>query len=192
MTSQLDPTRGRTASFLFTRCQVRLDGADLLVTVSAPGVSAQGARCISDAAGIAWDPPAPISGEVTVACEGGGHSRRDRNDYPRAVAYASPVSFRFTGAFSYGRVPYGGLWALHVEGALLQMSGPVSAFDPSSYDAVVVSTSSQEAERLPGSGSMMATRLAASPDGPPDAPPGAPPDAGLDCAPGSGPHMPFP
>jgi len=149
MTSHLDPTRGRSANLYFPHCQVRLDGDDLVVTVSAPGVVLEGARCTSDSAGIAWDPPASIAGDVTLACEGQGHARRDRSDYPSAAAYPSKVSFRFTGAVAYGRVPYEESWALQVEGALVAAIGLPDGFDLASYDAVVVSSSANLVARSP-------------------------------------------
>ena len=47
--SRLDPPQDRNVSFLFTRCQARLDGDDLLVTVPAPRVSCRGGVSTPDA-----------------------------------------------------------------------------------------------------------------------------------------------
>lgn len=190
MPSQLDPVRGRSISFLFPRCQARLEGSDLVVTVRSPGVTARVARCTNDAAGIAWDAPAPLTGDLTIACDGQGHLRRDRSEYPSEAAYTSLLSFRFQGIISYGRMPYGDGWALHVEGAVKSLSGLPPSADWSNCDAVVVDGPAQAAAhsfapQQGGAMMMMATRA-------PSTAASAAPAAGTNDGPVNGPHLPFP
>jgi hypothetical protein len=133
--ARLDPLASRSISFLFPRCQARLDGADLVVAVPSPKVSARSA----DGETLRWSKAEPVEQGVTVGCEKGPHRRADRTEYPVARAYAQSVEFRFKGGVWYGRVPYRDGWALCVQGVARSLRGLPG--DWLKQDAVLVETS---------------------------------------------------
>jgi hypothetical protein len=163
--AQLDPVAQRSLSFLFPRCQARLDGADLVVTVPAPQVSGRAAS----GAALRWDKPAHLDAPVLVECEPGAHRRADQSEYPVAPAYARSVEFRFRGAVWYGKVPLPDGWALCVQGAVRSLHGLPPAW--AGADAILVETSFTES-RAPQS---HALRINADGGGPVN-----------------GPHLPYP
>src|SRR5260221_7675139 len=132
--SELDEVAERSFSFLFPRCQARLDGDDLVVAVPSPRVSAGAASGPE----LSWDEPQPLDEAVTVECDPGDHQRADSSEYPVAQAYPESVEFRFTGAVWYGRVPLRDGWALFVQGAVQSLDGLPS--DWIARDAVLVET----------------------------------------------------
>src|SRR5438067_2698630 len=99
--ARLDPVAERSLSFLFPRCQARLDGADLVVAVPSPAVSARAAGGES----LQWSKPQAVEKAVTVGCEKGPHRCGDRTEYPVARAYTQAIDFRFKGAVWYARIP---------------------------------------------------------------------------------------
>jgi len=114
--AELDPTQGAVLSFVFTECQARIDGDDLLVLVP-------GARCRA-ASDAGWlEAVEPGAAEIRIECEPGERSRSDGSEYASAPAYAAATAFRFTGAVAYGRVltPVG--WVLCVSGAVQSLDG---------------------------------------------------------------------
>lgn len=115
--AQLDPVHERITSFLFPCCQVRLDGADLLVAVQGASLRA------GSGAELQWGTPVALSRDVAIECEPGPHKRADRAEYPPEPAYAAPVTLRFRGAVTYGRVPMREGWALLVQAAVRSLGG---------------------------------------------------------------------
>src|SRR5258706_5390179 len=109
----------RSFPFLFPRCQARLEGADLVVAVPSPQVSARAAGGET----LQWDKAQAVEKAVTVGCEKGPHRRADRTEYPVARAYAHAIEFRFKGAVWYGRVPFHNGWALCVQGTVRSLRG---------------------------------------------------------------------
>ena len=122
-------------SFVFPRCQARLDGADLVVAVPTPQASARA----GGGAALHWEKPQHLDGNVRVVCEPGPHRRADRSEYPVAQAYAHSVEFRFHGAVWYGRIPLRDGWALCVQGVVRSLHGLPAAC--SGHDAILVETS---------------------------------------------------
>src|SRR3954471_16217663 len=98
--ARLDPVASRSLSFLFPRCQARLDGADLLVTVPAPRVTARSAG----GEPLQWDKARAVEAPGTIGCEEGAPPRRHRSQFPVAGPYGNGLHFRFKGAVWYGRV----------------------------------------------------------------------------------------
>ncbi|MGZ6144073.1 MAG: hypothetical protein ACXWLM_12095 [Myxococcales bacterium] len=133
--SQLDGVSARSISFLFTRCQARLDGADLVVAVPAPQVSARAAG----GPGLHWEKHTEHPQAVLVECDPGTRQRADRSEYPVSLAYPKSVEFRFRGGVWYGRVPVRGHWALCVQGAVRSLAGLPAAW--AGLDVVLVETS---------------------------------------------------
>src|SRR5437867_1196076 len=117
--ARLDPVAERSLSFLFPRCQARLEGADLVVAVPSPSVSARAAA----GEALQWDKPQAVEKAVTVGCEKGPHRRADRTEYPVARAYAHSIEFRFKGAVWYARIPFHNGWALCVQGTVRSLRG---------------------------------------------------------------------
>src|SRR3954469_20542014 len=117
--ARLDPVTARSLSFLFPRCQARVDGADLVVTVPAPRVTARAAG--GDP--LKWEKARAVEGAVTVGCEKGERRRADRSEFPVARAYENGIDFRFKGAVWYGRVPFQNGWALCVQGTVRSLRG---------------------------------------------------------------------
>jgi hypothetical protein len=169
--SELDAVAERSLSFLFTRCQARLDGDDLVVAVPTPQVSARAAS----GPALAWDEPQQLDGPVTIECDAGEHQRADSSEYPVAQAYPQSVEFRFTGAVWYGRVPLRDGWALCVQGAVQSLDGLPA--DWTSRDAILVETTFTAPERpvAQESGARMASQHFLDGGGP-----------------GNGPHLPYP
>jgi len=144
--SKLDPISPHHISFFFGRCQVRLDGQDLLVSVPLPAQCSAGS-CAADAAGVRWSAPfAAGPGEVLVDCEPGERLRRDRTEYPREPAYPSAATFRFRGRISYGRVPSTQGWMLLVEGPVRSLGAPLAA--QAGADAVLVQPAPLEGDAV--------------------------------------------
>jgi hypothetical protein len=170
--SELDPLAGRALSFLFTRCQARLDGDDLVVAVPSPQVSCRAAS----GAALEWQPPQPVNDPVQIACAGGPRQRADQSEYPVAQAYPSAVEFRFTGAVWYGRVPLRHAWALCVQGAVESLAGLPAEW--ASSDAILVETTFTAPERAPENapGGRVAARVLQDGGG----------------GPVNGPHLPWP
>jgi hypothetical protein len=139
--SELDAVAERSLSFLFPRCQARLDGDDLVVAVPSPRVSARAAS----GPALSWDAPQPLDAPVTVECDPGDHQRADSSEYPVAQAYPESVEFRFTGAVWYGRVPLEGGWALCVQGAVQSLDGLPAEW--AARDAILVETTFTAPER---------------------------------------------
>ena len=162
--AKLDPVSERSVSFLFTRCQVRLDGADLVIAVPGPQVHCHA----GSGAPLRWDAPQPVGSTVRIDCEPGPRLRTDRVEYPQAQAYPASVDFRFSGGVSYGRVPLRSGWALCVQGAVRSIAGLPA--DWAQRDAILVDTTYTAPERQPAD-AMRAT------------------DGG---GPVSGPHLPYP
>ncbi len=133
--SHLDAVSGRSITFLFTRCQARLDGEDLVVAVPAPVVSCRAAS----GEGLRWEKQPAHPTAVTIECEPGPRQRADRTEYPTSQAYAQAVEFRFRGGVWYGRVPLHGHWALCVQGAVRSLTG--LPWDSPSPEVVLVETS---------------------------------------------------
>ncbi len=142
--SELDAIADRTLSFIFTRCQARLDGDDLVVTVPTP-VSFRAAVATHDSAGIAWSGPFPATGELRIECSGAGTQRLDVSDYQVTHAYAEAVSFRFTGGVFYGRTLSRDGWALAVSGAVESADGLPDGWQE--WDALLVESASPTKER---------------------------------------------
>ena len=174
--SELDPIYDRTLSFVFTRCQARLDGEDLVVTVPTP-VSFRAAVATHDSAGIRWEGPFPAAAEVRIECSGTGNERLDVSDYQLTHAYADSVSFRFTGGVFYGRTLSRDGWALAVSGAVESVDGLPAGWDR--WDALLIESASPTKERAVRPG---------------DAPGPVRSSAGFNLNGGSlnGPHIPFP
>ena len=163
--SELDPVVNQSVSFIFPRCQARLDGDDLVVTVPAPGVKIRCAR--SDASGLRWDVPIEAEGDVVVDCVPGDHQRTDGHEYPVSDAYAAARSFRFRGGVSYGRVPMKEGWALFVSGSVQSVEGLPDA--ASSAEAVLVESPAPARASRPTlmmSSSGGGTTVADGPNGP--------------------------
>lgn len=175
--SELDPLFDRTLCFVFPRCQARLDGDDLVVTVPTP-VSLRAAVATHDPAGIRWqDLPAPDGGEIRVECSGAGNERLDASEYQQTHAYAESVAFRFTGGVFYGRTLSKDGWALAVSGAVESAQGLPAGWDR--WDALLIESQSPTRERAVRPG---------------DAPGPLAASAGVNLNGGSlnGPHLPFP
>ena len=174
--SELDPILDRTLSFIFTRCQARLDRDDLVVTVPAP-VSFRAALATHDSAGIRWEGPFPASGEILVECSGAGNERLDVTEYQLTHAYEQSVSFRFTGGVFYGRTLSKDGWALAVSGAVDSADGLPAGWEK--WDAVLIESASSTKERAVRPGDAPGPVLAS---------------AGVSLNGGSvnGPHIPFP
>jgi hypothetical protein len=167
--AQLDPVAERSISFLFTRCQARLDGADLVVAVPAPQVQCRA----GGGASLHWDAPHPVGSTVRIECEPGAHVRADGAEYPVAQTYPAAVEFRFSGAVWYGRVPLRHGWALCVQGAVQSIAGLPA--DWTARDAILVETTYTAPERPPPQeGPDLAQRMT---------------DGG---GPVNGPHLPYP
>ena len=160
--SRLDPPHDRNVSFLFTRCQARLDGDDLLVTVPSPRVSCRGGVSTADAQGLRWEPPLEAPGavvleapaEVVIDCEPGPRQRSDRSEYPLTQAYPRSALFRFRGGVLYGRLAQKDGWVLSVQAVVRAVSGLPEAF--AGYEAVLVETTFQNRERKPQTGAPQA------------------------------------
>ncbi len=140
--SRLDGVSARSISVLFTRCQARLDGDDLVVAVPAPQVSARAAI----GPGLHWDKQVAHPKAVVVECDSGPRQRADRSEYPVSAAYPKAVEFRFRGAVWYGRVPLKGHWALCVQGAVRSLDG----LPWSEAEVVLVETTYAAAEQPAG------------------------------------------
>jgi hypothetical protein len=140
--AELDPTQGAVLSFVFTECQARLDGDDLLVLVP-------GARCRAASAAGWLEAVEPGADEIRIDCEPGERSRSDGSEYATAPAYAEATPFRFTGAVAYGRVLTPDGWVLHVSGAVLSLGGlPAEWLD---CEAVLIEQGGEQGgERPPG------------------------------------------
>jgi hypothetical protein len=169
--SELDAVAERSLSFLFTRCQARLDGDDLVVAVPTPQVSARAAS----GPALAWDEPQQLDGPVTIECDAGEHQRADSSEYPLAQAYPQSVEFRFTGAVWYGRVPLRDGWALCVQGAVQSLDGLPAEW--ASRDAILVETTFTAPERPVAQESSARQASQRWVDG---------------GGPGNGPHLPYP
>lgn len=174
--SELDPILDRTLSFVFTRCQARLDGDDLVVTVPLPA-SFRAAVATHDSAGIRWEGPFPASGEILIECSGTGNERLDVSEYQQTHAYEQSVAFRFTGGVFYGRTLSSAGWALGVSAAVDSAEGLPAGWER--WDALLVESSSDTRERAVRPG---------------DAPGPVRAAAGINLNGGSlnGPHIPFP
>jgi hypothetical protein len=142
--SELDAIDQRTLSFIFTRCQARLDGDDLVVTVPSP-VSFRAAVATRDSAGIDWRGPFPATGELRIDCSGAGTQRLDVSDYQVTHAYPEAVAFRFTGGVFYGRTLSRDGWALAVSGAVESADGLPDGWQE--WDALLIESASPTKER---------------------------------------------
>lgn len=171
--SELDPTQGAVLSFVFTECQARLDGDDLLVLVP-------GAICRA-ASPEGWlEAVEPGTAEIRIDCEPGERSRSDAGEYATAPAYAAATPFRFTGAVAYGRVLTPDGWVLQVSGAVQSLAGlPAEWLDS---EAVLIEQGGKRSAGGSGSGSgsggMVTTRILR--------------DGGGGIGPLNGPHLPYP
>jgi hypothetical protein len=141
--SKLDPVAGKNLSFLFFRCQARLDGKDLVVAVPAPGVTCRAAS----GAGLRWEKKVKLSGGVSVRFQSGPRRRADRSEYPVAWRYRRSLEFRFRGGAWYGRVPTPEGWALCVQGAVRSLEGLPAGWKD--RDAILVETTAHPPERAP-------------------------------------------
>lgn len=171
--SQLDPVVDQTLSFIFPRCQARLDGDELVVTVPSPGVLVRCGR--SEGSGLRWDAPIDAPADVVVECAPGEHQRTDGREYPVANAYTHARSFRFRGAVCYGRIPFQEGWALSVSGSVQSIEGLPDA--ASSAEAVLVEAPAPAGPARLAAAPLMTAAAApviAAADGP------------------NGPHLPFP
>ena len=161
--SRLDPLAERSVSFLFTRCQARLDGKDLVVAVPWSGVTAR----MASGDVLRWEEPRPVDRGVQVICAPGRHRRADRSEYPSEPAYTQSVEFRFRGAVWYGRIPLAEGWALCVQGTVRSLQGLPEAF--AAGTAVLI--------EAPGRAAGTDDRIARHADG---------------GGPVNGPHLPYP
>jgi len=169
--SQLDSVAERSLSFLFTRCQARIDGDDLVVAVPSPQVSCRK----SSGAALHWEHPLPVDGPVQIECDDGPRQRADRSEYPVAQAYTQSVEFRFSGAVWYGRVPLRHGWALCVQAPVRSLSGLPAEW--ASADAILAETTFNAPEITPPQeADAMASRVLVDGGG----------------GPVNGPHLPFP
>jgi hypothetical protein len=133
----MDELGERRISFLFVRCQTRLDQGDLVVSVP------QGSMCragSSGDAGLTWDDPLALPDEVVVSCAPGPRRRTDHAEYASQEPYPQPSELRFQGAVTYGRVPTLEGWALCVQGAVRALDGLPQGW--AGRDAVMVSSPS--------------------------------------------------
>ena len=167
--AELDPVAEQSISFLFTRCQARLDGADLVVAVPGPQVQCRAGSGDT----LHWEAPQPVSAAVGIDCDPGPHQRADRSEYPVAQAYPSSIEFRFSGAVWYGRVPLRHGWALCVQGAVRSLTGLPA--DWTSRNAILVETTFTAPERPPPQQGPEPTRVLRDGGGPVN-----------------GPHLPYP
>jgi hypothetical protein len=146
----MDELAERSVSFLFVRCQTRLDQGDLVVSVP------QGSMCRaghSDDGGLSWDDPVAMPDASVVLCAPGPRRRTDHAEYAAQEPYPAPLELRFRGAVSYGRVPTSEGWALCVQGTVRSLEGLPAEW--SDCDAVMVSTPepvSDAAESGPANG----------------------------------------
>ncbi|SRR5258708_4065771 len=144
----MDPLAERRVSFLFVRCQARLEGGDLVVAVPAGSMCRAGR---SGDAGLAWDDPVVVpNDESVVECAPGPRRRTDHAEYASQEPYADPAEFRFRGAVTYGRVPTMEGWALCVQGAVRSLLGLPDGWGD--CDAVLVSSAAPQMAAGPGSG----------------------------------------
>ena len=138
--SELDKVAERSISFLFTRCQAHLDGADLVVAVPAPQVTCRAAG----GPGLRWEKQPAHPHAVVIDCDPGSRQRADRTEYPVSQAYVQAIEFRFRGGVWYGRVPLHGHWALCVQGTVRSLSGLPAAW--AKHDVILVETSYDKPE----------------------------------------------
>lgn len=176
--SKLDPVVDQGLTFIFTRCQVRLDGADLVVTVPAPFVDVQGCTALGSG-GIDWSKPSSVGEQVTIDCAPGKRVRCDQREYGTTQAYAESVEFRFRGGVTYGRVPGGDRWMFVVQAVVRSIRGLSVDWTP--WDSVRIDTSSTDPERPAPSGA--APRAAA---------PTVATTADVAPLDATGPHLPYP
>ena len=172
--SQLDPIVNRIVSFVFPRCQVRLDGEDLLVTVPVPA-TLRGVLATHDSAGIRWDGPYPATGELVLTCDGEGNQRLDASEYQPTHAYEQAATFRFQGGVLYGRTLSQGGWALEVAACVRSSAGLPAGWE--SWDGVLVESNSPTKERAVRPGDQPGPVMAA---------------ASMNGGSINGPHTPFP
>lgn len=175
---RLDPVGDRNLTFIFTQCQARLEGDDLLVTVPLPSVTVRGAGTGARSV-IAWSTPIDVTREVAIECVPGPRRRTDGREYPVSDRYPDSVIFRFQGGYSYGRLALPNGWALGVQAPVRVVKGLPSSW--TSWEAVLVQTAAGWAETQPASAAAPMTMMAAAAPGDP------PPDDSV-----SGPHLPYP
>ena len=138
--AELDRVAERSISFLFTRCQAHLEGADLVVAVPAPQVTCKAAG----GQGLKWEKQPAHPHAVVIECDPGERQRADRTEYPVSQAYVQAVEFRFRGAVWYGRIPLKGHWALCVQGAVRSLTGLPQAW--LQHEVVLVETTYEQPE----------------------------------------------